>query len=270
MKSVLKTLGIVILSIIGLALLFLGLAETSSFFRSNDYKLLANIIFMMFPILLYFLVILFNRKVNKLNFNEIGFGYKNIFKGISIGLFLTVGVIMLSLLIAKFIFKIEINFVELKDGFKIPLIDMLSTMFLVGLWEEFFFRGLVFNTMKKNNFGLHGAIIVSSLLFSIIHWSSFDMSTTSIFWYLAIFLIGYIYAIIYKITNSIWSVVAAHAAWDFFASLIDAKVNKIGLIAVNDYALNAKTIDNIQTFILFLTLIILLYFVQRKKIKLVS
>lgn len=67
----------------------------------------------------------------------------------------------LILLTANLWFGVKLNFSPLET------ILYILTMFCVGFLEEIIFRGLLFNTMKKDN--LKAAIIVSSLTFGIGH-----------------------------------------------------------------------------------------------------
>ncbi len=265
MRSKLKTFGKVILSMIGMIVLFVGIIGIGNYFQGIDQKLIGNIIVILFPVSVYFAVKIFNKKVNRLNSENYGFGFKNFVGNSLLGIGLAVSITILVLLIAKIFFDVQIEFMGLKNDFQTPLSNLLTTMIVVGVWEEFYFRGLVFNTFLKNNFGFHLSALVSSLLFSIIHWSSFDMTETSWFWYLGIVFIGYILVYIYTYTNSIWSVVFFHFLWNILASLMDNNKNEIGLFEVSNYIEHSKTIDNITVICLGLILGIILFLTKKGK-----
>ena len=257
MKNKLKTFGIILLSFIGLILLFLALVGTGNYFQGIDQSLIGNLFMGFFPIAIYFAVKIFNRKVNGLNSKQYGFGFKEFIFNSFLGFGLAIGITSLVLLIAELIFGIDIGFSGLKNDFQKPLLSLLLTLSIVGIWEEFYFRGLVFNTLLKNHFGFHLSAFISSILFSIIHWSSFDLTQTSWLWYIGIVFIGYIFVYVYVYTGSIWSVVSFHFVWDFIATLMDNRENEIGLFEVSNYIEHSKIIDNISV----VCLGILLFFI---------
>ena len=260
MKNKLKTFGIILLSMVGLTLLFITIIGIGNYFQGIDQKLIGNIFMVLFPMGVYFAVKIFNRKVNGLHSEKYGFGFKEFIFNFFSGICLAIGIMSLVLLITKLIFGIDIEFIGLKHDFQEPLLSLVLTLLIVGVWEEFYFRGLVFNTFLKNHFGFHLSAFISSVLFSIIHWSSFDMTETSWFWYLGIVFIGYILVYIYVYTRSIWSVVSFHFVWNLIATLMDNSENEIGLFEVSNYIEHSKIIDNITVFCLgiFLFLIVVL------------
>lgn len=172
MKNKLKTFGRVILSMVGMILLFIIMVGIGNYFQRNG-----------------------------LYSKHYGFGFKGFIANFFLGIGLALAVSSLVLLIAKVFIGIDFEFSGLKNDFQEPLMSLLTTLLIVGVWEEFYFRGLVFNTFLKSNFSFHLSAIISSLLFSVIHWSSFDMAETSIFWYLGVVFIGYIliYLCLYKL-----------------------------------------------------------------------
>lgn len=232
MKNKLKTFGIILLSMVGLIFQFITIIGIGNYFQGIDQKLIGNIFMVLFPMGVYFAVKIFNRKVNGLHIEKYGFGLKEFIFNFFSGICLAIGIMSLVLLITKLIFGIDIGFIGLKNDFQEPLLSLVLTLLIVGVWEEFYFRGLVFNTFLKNHFGFHLSAFISSVLFSIIHWSSFDMTETSWFWYLGIVFIGYILVYIYVYTSSIWSVVSFHFTWNLIATLMDDSENEIGLFEV--------------------------------------
>lgn len=257
MKNKLKTFGRVILSMVGMILLFIIMVGIGNYFQRNGQKSIGNIFMILFPFVTYFAVKLYNRKINGLYSKHYGFGFKGFIANFFLGIGLALAVSSLVLLIAKVFIGIDFEFSGLKSDFQEPLMSLLTTLLIVGVWEEFYFRGLVFNTFLKSNFSFHLSAIISSLLFSVIHWSSFDMAETSIFWYLGVVFIGYILIYIYVYTNSIWSVVSFHFIWNFIATLMDGTENEIGLFEVSNYLEHSKSMDNIAVICLGILLLII-------------
>lgn len=167
------------------------------------------------------------------------------------------------LVMASIFFGIQIEFISLKNNFAYQLLILTVNLLIVGVLEEFYFRGLIFNTLIKNNFGFHLAALISSILFSIMHWSSFDMNQTSWLWYIGIVFIGYILVYIYTYTNSIWSAVFFHFCWNFIAYLMDGRENQIGLFTIGNYDGNSKTVDNITVVFLGMFLVLILYLTRK-------
>lgn len=81
-----------------------------------------------------------------------------------------------------------------------------------ALSEEFFFRGLIMRTMLRGKTNVALAIIVSGLLFAIVH---VQLSNFLAIWVLGCFL-GYLY----YISNSLWLPVIAHFINNFLTVLL--------------------------------------------------
>ncbi|PIE99590.1 MAG: hypothetical protein CR961_00235 [Polaribacter sp.] len=263
-KNKLKALGTVLISTIIMIISFISFVIIANYFKQNISKLAGNIIFLVFPIATYFGVKFFNNKVNNLNPENYGFEFKKIIKNSFLGISLALFTITTAIILINIFLDVEINFSGLKDNFHKPLLSLVLTLIIVGVWEEFYFRGLVFNHLLKNNFNFHSSALISSILFSVVHWSSFDMTETSWLWYIGIVVIGYILVYIYTYTKSIWSVVSFHFLWNFMATLLDDKENKIGLIEIVNYKQNAIMIDNIMVICLSSILLAILIFNTKK------
>ena len=265
MKRKVIVLGIVLLTMIGMSGLFIGVIILANYIKGLGYKTLGNICMISLPVIVYFCVKLFNSKVNNLKGRDYGFDFKNFIKNAFVGIGLASIIYVIILLTAYLFFGAQVDFMGLKEGFGKPLMSLLMTMLVVGVWEEFYFRGLVFNTLLKNKFGFHTSAIISSILFSMVHWSSFDMNETSYFWYVGIVFIGYLFVYLYVYTRSIWSVVFFHFTWDVLATFMNNSENKIGLFEVENYTKYAITIDNITVIYLGVILAVVLFMSKKKK-----
>ena len=268
MKTKLKTLGVILLTTLGVGILVLIFTGSGSYAQKHLNEWIGNAIKLLMPISIFFYVLIFNKKYNRLSGNTIGFYPHKFIKNIVLGITLALVILLIAFIVATILFGVQFEFIAIKPDFGKPLLGLIMTNIIIGVWEESYFRGLVLNTLLKNNFGFHISLLISSLLFSILHWGSFNMAETSYFSYIGIVFLGYIFAILYIYFNSIWIVVSFHFFWDVIAQFIsDPKDNKIGLIGINDYALNSKNVDNAEVLVLGVFLGLLLYFTLKKEPK---
>jgi membrane protease YdiL (CAAX protease family) len=268
MKTKLKTLGVILLTTLGVGILVLIFTGSGSYAQKYLNEWIGNVIMLLMPISVFFFVLIFNKKYNRLSGNTIGFYPYKFIKNIVLGITLALVILLIAFIVATILFGVQFEFIAIKPDFGKPLLGLIMTNIIIGVWEESYFRGLVLNTLLKNNFGFHISLLISSLLFSILHWGSFNMAETSYFSYIGIVFLGYIFAILYIYFNSIWIVVSFHFFWDVIAQFIsDPKDNKIGLIGINDYALNSKNVDNAEVLVLGVFLGLLLYFTLKKEPK---
>jgi membrane protease YdiL (CAAX protease family) len=268
MKTKLKTLGVILLTTLGVGILVLIFTGSGSYAQKHLNEWIGNVIMLLMPISVFFFVLIFNKKYNRLSGNTIGFYPYKFIKNIVLGITLALVILLIAFIVATILFGVQFEFIAIKPDFGKPLLGLIMTNIIIGVWEESYFRGLVLNTLLKNNFGFHISLLISSLLFSILHWGSFNMAETSYFSYIGIVFLGYIFAILYIYFNSIWIVVSFHFFWDVIAQFIsDPKDNKIGLIGINDYALNSKNVDNAEVLVLGVFLGLLLYFTLKKEPK---
>jgi len=268
MKTKLKTLGVILLTTLGVGILVLIFTGSGFYAQKHLNEWIGNVIMLLMPISVFFFVLIFNKKYNRLSGNTIGFYPHKFIKNIVLGITLALVILLIAFIVATILFGVQFEFIAIKPDFGKPLLGLIMTNIIIGVWEESYFRGLVLNTLLKNNFGFHISLLISSLLFSILHWGSFNMAETSYFSYIGIVFLGYIFAILYIYFNSIWIVVSFHFFWDVIAQFIsDPKDNKIGLIGINDYALNSKNVDNAEVLVLGVFLGLLLYFTLKKEPK---
>lgn len=264
MKKIFRTIGIVFLSNIGMLILYIGLYRFSYEFHEVDQDTLGNAMRIFFLISTYLAVRFFNKKVNGLTEKNYGFHFRHFTKNIIIGAFIAIAIFGILFLIANAFFGVQIEFSGLKSGFGKPLIFLISHLAVVAIWEEFYFRGFVFNTILKNNFSFYTSALFSALIFSMFHFRAFDLSQTSWLWFIGIVFLGYLLVYIYTFTNSIWSVVVFHIFWNFIVELMDGKVNKIGLFSIKDYIVHEKLIDNLAVVSLGVLLAIILSLARKK------
>jgi len=268
MKTKLKTLGVILLATIGVGILVLFFKGSGSYAQKHLNELVGNAIMLLMPISIFFYVLIFNKKYNHLSGNIIGFYPHKFIKNIVLGITLALLILLIAFIVASILFGVQFEFTAIKPDLGKSLLGLIMTNIIIGIWEESYFRGLVLNTLLKNNFGFHISLLISSLLFSFLHWGSFNMDETSYFSYIGIVFLGYIFALLYIYFNSIWIVISFHFFWDVIAQFIsDPKDNKIGLMGIKDYALNSKNVDNAEVLVLGVFLVLLLYFTLKKEPK---
>ena len=268
MKTKLKTLGVILLTTLGVGILVVIFKGSGSYAQKHLNEWVENAIMLLMPISVFVSVLIFNKKYNRLSGNTIGFYPHQFIKNIVLGITLAFVILLIAFMFASILFGVQFEFIAIKPDWGKPLLELIMTNIIIGVWEESYFRGLVLNTLLKNNFGFHISLLISSLLFSILHWGSFNMDETSYFSYIGIVFLGYIFALLYIYSNSIWIVVSFHFFWDVIARFIsDPKDNKIGLMGIKDYALNSKNVDNAEVLVLGVFLVLLLYFTLKKEPK---
>jgi uncharacterized protein len=268
MKPKLKTLGVILLATVAVGILVKIFAGIESLAQKHLNEWIENAIMLLMPISVFLSVLIFNKKYNRLSGSVIGFYPHQFPKNIVWGITLAFVILLIAFIVASILFGVQFEFTVLKPDWGKPLLGLLMTNVIIGVWEESYFRGLVLNTLLKNNFGFHISLLISALLFSILHWGSFNMDETSYFSYIGIVFLGYIFALLYLYFNSIWIVISFHFFWDVIARFIsDPKDNNLGLMGIKDYALNSKKVDNAEVLVLGVFLVFLLYFTLKKEPK---
>ena len=156
-----------------------------------------------------FTVWLFQKFVNRESFTSIGLefsGYKDDFVS---GLLLGVGLIALgfgTLYIFNFLSVASIQF---------SLIDQLfylSLFAVVSLNEEIAIRGYILQNLSSS-FNKYIALVLSSLVFMIMHIGNPNMSAVPLF---ILFLAGLLLGVYCIHKNNLWFPIGAHITWNYF------------------------------------------------------
>ncbi|MFK7911407.1 MAG: lysostaphin resistance A-like protein [Akkermansiaceae bacterium] len=86
------------------------------------------------------------------------------------------------------------------------LTTLISGVVFAPLFEEFVFRGLLFNGLK-NRLGLHASAVMSALAFGFVHFYGFqDLVAVGLF--------GLVMAYLYHLTRSLWPCILCHALFN--------------------------------------------------------
>ncbi len=100
-----------------------------------------------------------------------------------------------------------------KSGILYPLIIQLIIFIFVGISEELFSRGYCMNILKEGRKSWFIPIIVSSVIFSLLHSMNQGISLVA---YINLFLFGVFMAGIYIKTKNLWMCIGYHTAWNYF------------------------------------------------------
>jgi len=96
------------------------------------------------------------------------------------------------------------------------LLGAIVAFLMVGFYEELMFRGYVLQALEERGNRV-AAIIVSSLLFAILHFANPGADPTGL---LNTALIGALLAAIYLRTRSLWMPIGFHFAWNFLLGYV--------------------------------------------------
>ena len=103
------------------------------------------------------------------------------------------------------------------------LFELALVSLLAGCGEELFFRGFL-QELISNAWGMPAGLIVSSMVFSMMH-------PVSLMYSIVVFFISLYLGIIFIVSNTLFSVIVCHSVYDFVAMLSFSyfwKANKKG------------------------------------------
>jgi len=101
--------------------------------------------------------------------------------------------------------QIVVHFMETLGSLDVLFYGVLVVV-LGPLAEEVFFRGLLYPYLRAK-MGIILAVVVSSLLFSLVHWEFWSLFPT--------FIAGIGFAFIFEKARTLWAPVLAHVIWNF-------------------------------------------------------
>lgn len=103
------------------------------------------------------------------------------------------------------------------------IFGVICVVVLIPIFEEIFFRGLIFNELRKN-ISLLFSIVIQALIFALAHGNVKQGAYA--------FVLGIITAVAYTWTKSIWSNIAIHITFNLFGSIPipDVLYNKISVV----------------------------------------
>jgi membrane protease YdiL (CAAX protease family) len=164
------------------------------------------------------LLALFLRLIDKKKFADLGLRKFNAGKDIFTGTWLGLIIMLLGLVILLFTGQIQITATSF-DIYEFLLAILLFAF--VSISEEIFLRGYILQNLMLS-FNKYTALVVSSLLFSLMHLFNSDLNLAGI---ISLFLAGILLGLCYLRTGSLWLPIALHFSWNFFQCLFGFNVS---------------------------------------------
>jgi len=94
----------------------------------------------------------------------------------------------------------------------IPIMVNLGLFILVAINEEVFARGMILGNLSQS-YGKPVSLVVSSILFAIMHFSNNGLSFIGLS---NLMLAGLLLGIVYFRTNNLWTAIGLHFTWNLF------------------------------------------------------
>jgi membrane protease YdiL (CAAX protease family) len=164
------------------------------------------------------LLALFLRLIDKKKFADLGLRKFKAGKDIFTGTWLGLIIMLLGLVILLFTGQIQITATSF-DIYEFLLAIILFAF--VSISEEIFLRGYILQNLMLS-FNKYTALVVSSLLFSLMHLFNSDLNLAGI---ISLFLAGILLGLCYLRTGSLWLPIALHFSWNFFQCLFGFNVS---------------------------------------------
>ena len=246
-KSPLITIFLVLLSL-GIKIFSLELLEFSLFedeyLNKKSIKIIANVL-----LSFYYLIFIFSSKIK----NNIGLWGRFRFK-IHPLFFPLLYAVLINLLFFELEGKLQLNYLF------VLLIHMLS----IGMVEELSFRGIIQNLFieffEKERKGIVKSIVLSALLFALVHLINFDKGLWGeITQFSYALFIGLSFGVVLFITMRIYPLIIIHGLIDFASG-----IERMG---ISNYTIEPSTLENSILVILLLSPYLFYAIYLFKKIK---
>lgn len=128
------------------------------------------------------------------------------------------------------------------NGFRPLVLIFLLAFIIQTASEEIFFRGYLLTSIG-HKIGMFWAVVLSSILFALIHIINGDATILGI---VSIFFIGVFLGFYMIRTNNIWGAFGIHAAWNFIQGCF-SRID-IGVISLDYSIVSINEVDNAQDF----------------------
>lgn len=176
-----------------------------------------------------FLVLwIFMKFVDKERFIKLGFEFKGKLKTFVIGVF--IGLIIMSFGYLILIYLKEIFFIRINFQFR-ELLVTIALYTIVAVVEETLFRGYILKNFM-NSFNKYIALIISSILFSLMHCINPSINLFSL---LDLFLAGIVLGLPYIYTKNLWFSIAMHLSWNLFQTLYGFNVSGLDTYSIIEF-----------------------------------
>lgn len=165
-----------------------------------------------------FVLWVFMKYVDKEKFIYLGLSTKGRIEEFNAGFF--IGGLVMALAYVLLVFMDEIRFKEIVFEPKEIIYSILTYTF-VSISEEMLARGYVLKNLMLS-FNKYIALIVSSLIFAMLHLANPNMDWFSFF---GLFSAGILLGISYIYTKNLWFPIGLHLSWNLFQSLFGFNVS---------------------------------------------
>jgi uncharacterized protein len=128
------------------------------------------------------------------------------------------GILGLSTFVGQYVPQQNNNFTidVYKSAGWLPLL-WFAIVVCAPVFEESFFRGFLFVSLKDSAIGPIGTIIFTGLLFAGLHALQYDMYGVAV-----VFVLGIVFGLVRYLTGSLWSTIILHAIWNMADLIIVA------------------------------------------------
>jgi len=92
------------------------------------------------------------------------------------------------------------------------IILLLAVVFIGPIYEEVIFRGVAFYRLKKTALGASGAIIIPSIVFTLIHWQYDQVEI-----YISVFVFSCLMGLLRHLSGNLWYCIIAHMICNLLA-----------------------------------------------------
>ncbi len=193
-----------------------GIDITDEAFKKTTFQ---QVVMSFFNLLGTFLILwIFMNYVDKERFIQLGFQTKN--RGIDFIFGIGLGLLILGLGYGLLIYMKEIFIVKIIfDPEELILVVIHFT--IVAIVEEALCRGYILKNLMVS-FNKYVALIVSSLIFSFLHYFNPNIDFIAI---TDLFFAGILLGISYIYTKNLWFPIALHLSWNLFQTLLGFNVS---------------------------------------------
>jgi len=197
----------------------------------NSEQILIVQFFQLMGSLLVFWI--FMKYIDKEPFIKLGFHTQNRLKEFIAGIL--IGLVTMSMGYFILIYLEEIFFIKMNFEFKELLFSILIFT-IISLAEEILIRGYVLKNLM-NSFNKYIALVISSILFSLMHLPNPHINFFSLF---DLFLAGIVLGLSYIYTKNLWFPIAMHLSWNLFQALFGFNVSGQEIYSIIEFGMIEK------------------------------
>ncbi len=218
----------------------IGMAITGIDFTNPNHQAnsIQELIISIFDFLGTFLILcLFMKYIDRERFITLGFQTKNRLNEFIVGIL--IGFVIMLLGYGILISLNEIFYIKMSFDYK-ELLFLILIYTIVAFVEETLFRGYILRNLM-NSFNNYIALIISAILFSLMHSFNPNVNLFSLF---DLFLAGLTLGLSYIYTKNLWFPIAMHFSWNLFQSLFGFNVSGQNTYSIIEIGMNEMNLIN--------------------------